>query len=169
MAGKEETPKCRKKTVTWTNEMIEDLIDFMEIHPIVAFEAIYQPMLTSFWSLISFVLQLYIIMQYKGQHPPLLPKMPFCLLYLPPKLVCIHQNFLHHVYTNLNSSFLDPSFLDWRLGCKTCIVYTGLNTISVSESIRRRNHLLVYLINLFVATVHGHKYSSPSIFTIYFI
>jgi hypothetical protein len=22
MAGKEETPKCRKKTVTWTNEMI---------------------------------------------------------------------------------------------------------------------------------------------------
>jgi hypothetical protein len=37
MAGKEETPKCRKKTVTWTNEMIEDLIDFMEIHPIVAF------------------------------------------------------------------------------------------------------------------------------------
>jgi len=35
MAGKEETPKCRKKTVTWTNEMIEDLIDFMEIHPIM--------------------------------------------------------------------------------------------------------------------------------------
>jgi hypothetical protein len=27
MAGKEETPTCRKKTVTWTNEMIEDLID----------------------------------------------------------------------------------------------------------------------------------------------
>jgi hypothetical protein len=25
MAGKEETPKCRKKTVTWTNEMIEDI------------------------------------------------------------------------------------------------------------------------------------------------
>ena len=25
MAGKEETPKCRKKIVTWTNEMIEDL------------------------------------------------------------------------------------------------------------------------------------------------
>jgi hypothetical protein len=40
--GKEETPKCRKKTVTWTNEMIEDLIDFIEIHPIVAFEAIYE-------------------------------------------------------------------------------------------------------------------------------
>jgi hypothetical protein len=66
MAGKEETPKCRKKTVTWTNEMIEDLIDFIEIHPIVAFEAIYEPMLTSFWSLISFTVQLYIIMQYKG-------------------------------------------------------------------------------------------------------
>ena len=121
MAGKEETPKCRKKTVTWTNEIIEDLIDFIEIHPIVAFEAIYEPMLTSFWSLISFVVQLYIIMQYKGQHPPLLPKMTFCLLYLPPKLGCIHQNFLHRVYTNLNSSFLE-----WRLGCKTCIVYTGL-------------------------------------------
>ena len=48
MAGKEETPKCRKKTVTRTNGMIEDLIDFIEIHPIVAFEAIYEPMLTSF-------------------------------------------------------------------------------------------------------------------------
>jgi hypothetical protein len=35
-AGKEVTPTCRKKTVTWTNEMIEDLIDFIEIHPIVA-------------------------------------------------------------------------------------------------------------------------------------
>ena len=102
MAGKEETPKCRKKTVTRTNEMIEDLIDFIEIHPIVAFEAIYEPILTSFWSSISFAVQLYIIMQYKGQHPPLLPKMSFCLLYLPPKLVCMHQNFLHHVYTNLN-------------------------------------------------------------------
>ena len=47
MAGKQETPKCRKKTVTRTNEMIEDLINFIEIHPIVAFEAIYEPMLTS--------------------------------------------------------------------------------------------------------------------------
>jgi hypothetical protein len=84
--------------------------------------------LTSFWSLISFAVQLYIIMQYKGKHPPLLPEMPFCLLYLPPKLVCIHQNSLHRVYTNLNPSFLDPSFLEWRLGCKTCIVYTGLKT-----------------------------------------
>ena len=126
MAGKEETPKCRKKTVTWTNEMIEELIDFIEIHPIVAFEAIYESMLTSFWSLISFAVHLYIIMEYKGQHPPLLPKMSFCLLYLPPKLVCIHHNFLHRVYTNLNSSFLDPSFLVWSLECKTCIVYTGL-------------------------------------------
>ena len=111
MAGKEETPTCRKKTVTWTNEMIEDLINFIEIHPIVAFEALYEPMLTSFWSLISFAVHIY-----KGQHPPLPPKMPFCLLYLPPKLVCIHQSFLHRVYTNLNSSFLE-----WRLGCKTCI------------------------------------------------
>jgi hypothetical protein len=37
--------------------MIEDLIDFKEIHPIVAFEAIYEPMLTSFWSLISVAVQ----------------------------------------------------------------------------------------------------------------
>jgi hypothetical protein len=51
------------------------LLDFIEIHPIVAFEAIYETMLTSFWSLISFAVHLYIIMQYKGQHPPLLPKM----------------------------------------------------------------------------------------------
>jgi hypothetical protein len=57
-----------KKTVTWTNEMIEDLIDFIEIHPIVAFEAFYKPILTSFWSLISFAVQLYIIMQYKGKR-----------------------------------------------------------------------------------------------------
>jgi hypothetical protein len=81
MAGKEETPKCRKKTVTWTNEMIEDLIDFVEIHPIVAFEAIYETMLTSFWSLISFAVQLYIIMQCKGKHPPLLNKISLFLYY----------------------------------------------------------------------------------------
>ena len=54
MTGKEEISKCRKKTVAWTNEMTEDLIDFMEIHSIVPFEGIYEPMLTSFWSLISF-------------------------------------------------------------------------------------------------------------------
>jgi hypothetical protein len=29
MAGKEETPKCRKKTVTRINEMIEDLIEIL--------------------------------------------------------------------------------------------------------------------------------------------
>jgi hypothetical protein len=40
MVGKEETPTCRKKIVTWTNEMIEDLIDIIEINPIVAFEAL---------------------------------------------------------------------------------------------------------------------------------
>ena len=107
--------------------MIEDLIDFIEIHPIVAFEATYESTLTSFWSLIPSAVQLYIIMQYKGQHPPLLPKMSFCVLYLPPKLVCIHQNFLHRVYTTWIQVFLDPSFLEWRLGCQTCIVYTGLN------------------------------------------
>ena len=133
MAEKEETPKYRKKTVTWTNEMIEDLIDFIEIHSIVAFEAIYEPMLTSFCSLIPFAVQLYIIMQYKGQHHPLLQKMSFCLLYLPPKLVCIHNKFLHREYTNLNSSFLDPNFLEWRLGCKTCIMYTGLKYVLLSN------------------------------------
>jgi hypothetical protein len=31
-------------------------------------------------------------MQYKGQHPPLLPKMPFCLLYLLPKLALTTQD-----------------------------------------------------------------------------
>jgi hypothetical protein len=98
MAGKEETPTCRKKTVAWTNEMIEDLIDFIEIHPIVAFEAT----LTSFWSLISFAVQLYIIMQYKGKHPPLLLEMPFCLLYLPPKLVCMYTRSKNLNSRNLN-------------------------------------------------------------------
>jgi hypothetical protein len=62
-------------------------------------------------------------MQYKGQHPPLLPKMSFCLLYFPPKLVCIHKNFLHRVYTNLNSSFLIQVFLNGDLDAKlvSCI------------------------------------------------
>ena len=90
MAGKEETPKYRKKTVTWTNEMIEDLIDFIEIHPIVAFEAIYEPMLTSFWSLISFAVQLYIIMQYKGQHPPLQKKNAILFVVSPAK-TCVYS------------------------------------------------------------------------------
>ena len=108
--------------------MIEDLIDFIEIHPIVAFEAIYEPMLTSFWTLISFVVQLYIIMQYKGQHPPLLPKMPFCLLYLPPKLVCIHQNFLH-VYTQTwIQVFLIQVFLNGDLDAKLVSCIPGLRT-----------------------------------------
>jgi hypothetical protein len=57
--------KLEFKKLEWRNEMIEDLIDFIEIQPIVAFEAIYEPILTSFWSLISFAVQLYIIMQYK--------------------------------------------------------------------------------------------------------
>jgi len=105
MAGKDETPKCRKKTVTWTNEMIKDLIDFIEIHPLVAFEAIWKPMLTSFWSLISFAVQLYIIMQYKGQHPPLLPEMPFCLLYLPPKLSVYSSKFLASCIHKLEFKF----------------------------------------------------------------
>ena len=94
LAGKEETPKCRKKTVTWTNEMIEDLIDFIEIHPIVAFEAIYEPMLTSFWTLISFAVQLYIIMQYKGQHPPLLPKNAILFIVSPAKTCVSSSKFL---------------------------------------------------------------------------
>jgi hypothetical protein len=95
MAGKEETPKYRKKTVTWTNEMIEDLIDFIEIHPIVAFEAIYEPMLISngmhFYSIqvrSSFLIQV------------------SCMVYTIKKL--------------------EFKKLEWRLGCKTCIVYTGL-------------------------------------------
>ena len=79
-----------QNTVTWTNEMIEDLIDFIEIHPIVAFEAIYEPMLTSFWSLISFAVQLYIIMQYKGQHPPL-PKKNAILFVVSPAKTCVYS------------------------------------------------------------------------------
>jgi hypothetical protein len=101
-----------------------------EIHPIVAFEAIYELMLTSFWSLISFVVQLYIIMQYKGQHPPLLPKMTFCL---HPS----SKNRMHFYSIKIRSSFLiqvscmvytiktlEFKKLEWRFGCKICIVYT---------------------------------------------
>jgi hypothetical protein len=80
MAGKEETPTCRKKTVTWTNEMIEDLIDFIEIHPIVHF---YSIQVRS-----SFLIQV------------------SCMVYTIKKL--------------------EFKKLEWRLGCKTCIVYTGL-------------------------------------------
>jgi hypothetical protein len=78
--------------------MIEDLIDFIEIHPIVAFEAIYEPMLTSCWSLISCVVQLYIIMQYKGQHPTLLPKMPFCFC-ISRQNLCVFIKISCIVYT----------------------------------------------------------------------
>jgi hypothetical protein len=95
-----KTPTCRKKTVTWTNEMIEDLIDFIEIHPIVAFEAIYEPMLTSFWSLISFA-DFYSIQ--------------------------VRSSFLIQVSCMVYTiKKLEFKKLEWRLGCKTCIVYTGL-------------------------------------------
>jgi hypothetical protein len=61
MAGKEETPTCRKKTVTWTNERS------------------------------SFLIQV------------------SCMVYTIKKL-------------------------EWRLGCKTCIVYTGLKDTSLTRS-----------------------------------
>jgi hypothetical protein len=66
LGGEEGATLCIALLCTIVNEMIEGLIDFIEIHPIGAFEAIYEPMLTSFFSLISFAVQLYIIMQYKG-------------------------------------------------------------------------------------------------------
>jgi hypothetical protein len=128
MAGKEETPKCRKKTVTRTNEMIEDLIDFIEIHPIVAFEAIYEPMLTLFWSLISLLRRLIRI---------LFSDLPISIQ-VPSKL---NKNSMHFYSIQVASSFLiqlscmiytikklEFNKLEWRLGCKTCIVYTGLNS-----------------------------------------
>ena len=89
--------------------------------PVVTFEAIYEPMLTSFWSLISFAVQLYIIMQYNGQHHPLLSKNAILFVVSPAKAYVYSSKFFA-----LNSSVLDRSFLEWRLGCKTCIVYTGL-------------------------------------------
>jgi hypothetical protein len=102
--------------VTWSNEMIEDLIDFIEIHPIVAFEAIYEPMLTSFWSLISFAVQLYIIMQYKGQHPPLLPKQGFCLLIGQSKFhPSWKKNRMHFYFIQIRSIFFIQV---------SCMVYT---------------------------------------------
>ena len=103
MAGKEETPTCRKKTVTWTNEMIEDLIDFIEIHPIVAFEAIYEPILTSFWSLISFAVQLYIIMQYKGKHSP--PRNAIWFVVSPAKTCVYSSKFLASCIHKLEFKF----------------------------------------------------------------
>jgi hypothetical protein len=68
MAGKEETPKCMKKTVTWTNEMIEDI----KIRS-------------------SFLIQV------------------SCMVY--------------------TIKTLEFKKLEWRFGCKTCIVYTGLNAV----------------------------------------
>jgi hypothetical protein len=96
VAGKEETPKCRKKTVKRTNEMIEVLIDFIEIHPIVAFEAIYEPMWMHFYSI---QVRSSILIQVS------------CMVYTIKKL--------------------EFKKLEWRLGCKTCIVYTGLNRMSL--------------------------------------
>ena len=103
MAGKDETPTCRKETVTWTNEMIEDLIDFIEIHPIVAFEAIYEPILTSFWSLISFAVQLYIIMQYKGKHSP--PRNAIWFVVSPAKTCVYSSKFLASCIHKLEFKF----------------------------------------------------------------
>jgi hypothetical protein len=62
------------------------------------------------------------------------PKNAIVFVVSPAKTCVYHNNFLHRVYTNLNSSFLDPSFLEWRLGCKTCIVYTGLNNLYIANS-----------------------------------
>ena len=105
MAGKEETPKCRKKTVTWSNEMIEDLIDFIEIHPIVAFEAIYEPMLTSFWSLISFIIQLYIIMQKQRTAPSSPPKNAILFVVSPAKTCVYSSKFLASCIHKLEFKF----------------------------------------------------------------
>ena len=142
MAGKEETPKCRKKTVTWTNEMIEDLIDFIEIHPIVAFEAIYEPMLTSFWSLISLAVQLYIIMQYKGQHPPLLPKMTFFVVVSPAKTCVYSSKFLAScIQKTWIQVFLIQVFLNGDLDAKlvSCIPgFTVFNLSLVAEELMKQ-------------------------------
>jgi hypothetical protein len=132
MARKEETPKCRKKTVTWTNEMIEELIDFIEIHPIVAFEAIYEPMLTSFWSLISFAVQLYIIMQYKGQHPPLLRKCHFvCCISRQNLCVFIKISCIVNTQTWIQV-FLIQVFLNGDLDAKLVSCIPGLSFVSHS-------------------------------------
>ena len=116
MAGKEETPKCRKKTVTWTNEMIEDLIDFIEIHPIV-------DLFLEFNLLRTTIVHNNAIQRAAPSFPP---KNAICLLHLQPKLVCIHQNFLHRVYTNLNSSFLIQVFLNGDLDAKLVSCIPGL-------------------------------------------
>ena len=115
--------------------MIEDLIDFIEIHPIVAFESHLRAHIDLFLELNLLRSTIVHNNAIQREAPSSPPRNAICLLYLPPKLVCIHQNFLHHVYTNLNSSFLDPSFLEWWLGCKTCIVYTGLKGKGLSPQV----------------------------------
>ena len=83
----------------------------------------------TFWSLSSFAVQLYILNNAIQRAAPSSPPKNAILFVVSPAKTCVyHKNILHRVYTNLNSSFLDPSFLEWRLGCKTCIVYTGLYT-----------------------------------------
>jgi hypothetical protein len=185
IAGKEETPKCRKKTVTWTNGMIEDLIDFIEIHPIVAFEAIYEPMLTLFWSLISLLRSTLVhnnaIQRAAPSSPPNFNHsispcnclFPTCWSFLFSRnlrttrvvvIIYIHKLMLirilfsdwsisiqapsklkksrmHFYSIQVRSSFLiQVSCMVYtikklefkKLGCKTCIVYTGLYT-TISE------------------------------------
>ena len=85
--------------------MIEDLIDFIEIHPIVAFEAIYEPMLTSFWNLISFVVHLYIIMQYKGAAPSSPPKNVILFVVSPAKTCVYSSKFLASCIHKLEFKF----------------------------------------------------------------
>ena len=92
IAGKEETPKCRKKTVTWTNGMIEDLIDFIEIHPIVAFEAIYEPMLTLFWSLISLLRSTLVHNNAIQRAAPSSPPKNVILFVVSPAKTCVYSS-----------------------------------------------------------------------------
>jgi hypothetical protein len=40
---------------------------------------------------------------------------------------------LHRVYTNLNSSFLDPSFLEWRLDAKLVSCIPGLRSFTIKH------------------------------------
>ena len=134
--GKEETPKCRKKTVTRTNEMIEDLIDFIEIHLIVAFEAIYEPMLTSFWSLISFAVHLYIIMQIKGSTLLSSQKCHFVCCFSRQNL-CVFIKISCIVYTQTwIQVYLIQVFLNGDLDAKLVSCIPGFrqkNTISYNK------------------------------------
>ena len=117
MAGKEETPKCRKKIVTWTNEMIEDLIDFIEIHPIV-------DLFLELNLLRTTIVHNNAIQRAAPSFPP---KNAILFVASPAKTCVYSSKFLASCIHKLEFKFLDPSFLEWRLGCKTCIVYTGLN------------------------------------------